>query len=186
MARVARRQIAGLLLLPAGVLASHALGYLFAHPHAAERHQALSHHGHLSILTLLAIPAAATALVVAALAGRAERKLEVRPGSLALAQTLGFIVLEMVEHAASDSGLGGAMAESGLWWGLGVQLVVAAAAVALLQLGAVAGAALTRPPALSIHVGHQLVFPTPATRLADLRPSYSPASRRGPPLRSDT
>lgn len=179
---MARRRIAEALLVPAGVLAAHGLGYLFAHPHAADRHQALDHHGHLSLLAVLAIPAAATALAGAVLAARAKRDLKVRLPSLALAQALVFVVLEMAEHAASGKGLGGAVAETGLWWGLGFQLVVAWAARALLRLGAAVGAALVPSPlGLSITLRPSL-GPAPAVAFCDRRPSASPASRRGPPL----
>ena len=177
---LARRRTAHLLLVPAGVLASHALGYLLAHPHAAERHQALGHHDHLSLLAVLAVLAAVAAVTAAILSGRAGRDVEVRLPSLAIAQALGFVALEFVEHAVSGAGLGGALGETGLWWGLGCQVMVAWAAVTLLRVGTAVGAALWCAPGLSTTSPPALV-PALAVRFCDRRPLASPASRRGPP-----
>ncbi len=102
-----------------------------------------------------------------------------RLSSLALAQALAFIVLELVEHAASGKGLRGAVAETGLWWGL--QLVVAWAAMVLLRISSAAGAAFVSSPSLSLTLRPSPV-PAPTIGFSDHRPSASPASRGGPPL----
>ncbi|MDQ3679980.1 MAG: hypothetical protein M3378_05435 [Actinomycetota bacterium] len=178
---ISRRRMAEALLVPAGVLVSHGLGYVLAHPEAAERHQALGHHGHLPLLTVIAVPAAVAALIAAAVAGRGRRQLRLGLPSLALAQAAAFIVLELGEHVASGGGLAGAMAEAGLWWGLGSQVIVAWAAMALVRASGAIGAALRSSSPASVTLGPPPP-PAPTGRFGDRRPSASPASRRGPPL----
>lgn len=169
------------MLVPVGVLASHGIGYLMAHPEAAERHQALEHHSHLPLLGVAAIPAAAAALVWAVMAGRHGRRPDLRLLPVVASQSVAFVVLELVEHAAAQTGVGGALAEPGLWCGLLAQVLVAWGAIGLCRVGARIGAALGRRTQLVI-AGRPPLAPLPTSRWDQRRPLASPASRRGPPL----
>jgi hypothetical protein len=166
--------------VPLGVLLGHGVGYLVAHPDAADRTGALAGHAYHAGILDAAIPLAAAAVVLSLLAGRrGGARSRTGAASLAAWQIAVFVGLELAEHVAAGSGLAGALAEPGLWWGAVAQVPVALAAVGLLRLSHQAGRRLAagrsiparrRPP------------PTATPVAAPTRTVVLPITRRGPPV----
>lgn len=176
-----RRQWVAALLVPFGVVASHTLSYLLAHPGGADRARALgSMHTHLAPLTLLGAAATLAALLTAGDAGYRGIRLRVTVGRIAALQAAAFAAMEVGERVADGGGLSGALHEPAVWIGLVVQLGVAWLARWLLRAGELVGATLAarrtrRPRRAPVVVG--------ASRVSQAVPAapLTPVSRRGPP-----
>lgn len=176
-----RRQWVAALLVPVGVVASHLLGYLVAHPDPRDRAVALgASHGHLPVLGLLSAAAAVAALGMGGAAGRRGERLVVRIPALAAAQAAVFVAMEVAEHVAHGDAVSSAVTAPSLWWGLAVQLVVAAVSVALLRLSHAVGAAVGRDRRRRC-AGRVRVVALAAGNAPAIAARYSPLSRRGPP-----
>jgi hypothetical protein len=151
--RLRQSPIAVLLLVPAGVLAGHALGYAGAsHVHGGTATAGHSH-GYLA-----AAGAVATLLAVLALAGVAIA----RPGAsrvsfrtlLALQWGL-LLVQEGVEHAVAGAPVVTLLTSFALWLSLAGQLVAAAGAALLVRSARAVGGRLA---ALVNDAVHQFVL----------------------------
>lgn len=119
----------------AGLVAGHGIGYLLAYPGDGERATRLADtgHGSFGLLTLLAlamVPAILGGLAVRALRDRSDGWLRGVWPRLAVAQSLGFLLLEWAERGFS---LPATAADRAVWLGLAVQVVVAAASAVLLR-----------------------------------------------------
>lgn len=137
-------RLALLLLLPAGVLTGHALGYAgagHAHGPAAGPHV----HGYLTAAAAVAVPLALVALLWTV----------ARPGSAAgvsFPRMLGLqwaalLFQESVEHLVAGQPLAALLGSRPLWLGLTAQLAVAAGAVLLLRSARAVGTRLAALPA---------------------------------------
>lgn len=131
-----RRRLATLLLAFSGVLASHGLAYVIAHPDQAGRAAALDGHGYLSTLGVLAVPLVTVALGWASV--RAARTAVgadgLTIGRLALWQTAAFVVQEVGERAVAGEA-GQVLHEPAIAVGLLLQVPVAAALIGLVRCG---------------------------------------------------
>ena len=175
----AYRQRAALLLVPAGVLAAHLLGWLTVGGENHDGHHAVVGHGHLAALAALAVPLALAGLAVAARDGYHGRRTPVRLAAIAAGQVACFVVLEAAEAAVAGTGATPALGQPALWAGLALQVAVAWALRALLRTSAAAGYSMRRwrPPVARL----RLAGPRPVAWPGATRPAGSPASRRGPP-----
>ncbi len=171
----ARRHVARLLLVPAGMLAAHAAGWWVADPGG----RAAPSHGHLPLVATLAVPLGLAGLLLAVLGGYRGRRVPARLITMAAGQAACFVVMEAAETASSGAGVAALLGQRALWLGLVLQLVAALAVRALLRTGSAAGSALRRAPRPAARSG---AAPHPARpRPAGRRPDHSPATRRGPP-----
>ena len=175
-----RRRWVGALLLPLGVVVSHVISYVAAHPSGADRARALgSMHAHLAPLAVIGAVGALAAVLAAGRGGYRGRRLPITATGLAAGQAALFTLMELAERVAADTGLGTALGERTLWIGVAVQFGIARLSVWLLRVGEAAGAAF-----------RSRRQPLRATRpLSDAPPAdavvrtvvLSPLSRRGPP-----
>lgn len=175
------------LVAPAGVVAGHGLGYLLAGADAPGSHAV--DHRYLPVAVSVAVPLVVGALLWAAAhpgrTGRAGHRRQVPLGPLVAAQWILFTGQELVEHAAAGHAAG-LLHSRALWWGLGAQVVVAAASALLLSASALVGAR-------AVHVARlgpaRLVPPLVSTRpnvgTRRLRAAVlcSTITSRGPPPR---
>lgn len=123
------------LLLPAAVLAGHAVGYGAGHHHGA----GAAAHGYLPAAGELAALLAAAGILVAAISGPSWRPTPRGVMRLAGTQSALFLMLELGEHAVSGVGAAAALASQPVWIGLGAQLALAAVTVLLLSSVAATG-----------------------------------------------
>jgi hypothetical protein len=134
------RSTPAVLAVPAAVLAGHGLGYLLAGSGHGGSHAL--HHGYLPAVALVAAPALAVALVVAAVAsgrpGAGRRHPAAHVPFLVRAQWTVFLAQEVVEHAVAGDALG-VVGSPALWLGLAAQVAVAAATGLLLTAASWAG-----------------------------------------------
>jgi hypothetical protein len=128
-----------LLLLPAGLTAGHAAGYLVAGgPHHGASDAGA--HGYVPLLLRLAVPLAAGALAGAVARGRrhaAPRPL--RWDRLALHLAALFLLVEVAEHAVAGVGPAHVLHAPSTAWGLLGQLVAAWALTTLVRVAHRAG-----------------------------------------------
>ncbi len=121
------RRVAFWMLATAGVAVGHIAGYALAHPDVATREVALGGHAYLPSVAAAVIPAG----VLAALwwAVRTARSLglagQIDWRRLAAAQVAVFLCQEMGERFVAGEGVGAAISERGVWFGLVAQVVVA-------------------------------------------------------------
>lgn len=172
-------RLALLLLLPAGVLTGHALGYAGAgHTHgpAAGPHV----HGYLTAAAAVAAPLALVALLwTVARPGSAARVSFPRVLGL---QWAALLFQESVEHLVAGEPLAALLGSRPLWLGLTAQLAVAGGAVLLLRSARAVGARLAALPArLRLLLGGvgDVVTPAPVPTLRSLAWLAVPA--RAPP-----
>lgn len=174
------RQWVAALCVPFGVVASHAIAYLLAHPGGADRARALgSMHAHLGPLAVVGAITMLAALVAAAGAGYRAGRVPVTVAGLAACQVVVFAVMEMGERVAAGEDAAAAVREPALWIGVVVQLGVAGVARWLLRVGEVVGAAIRarRPRRRE----RPAVDRVPVLRGVGRRAPLTPWSRRGPP-----
>jgi hypothetical protein len=172
----ARRRLMIALLVPAGVWLGHALAYAIGGTSGADTSQ---QHGYLGLAPTLTVPSALIAVAWWA-AGRRGRRARL-PGALPLAgvQLALFLVQEAVEQLAAGDPLA-VLSAPVLWWGLGVQALVAVL-VALVVRGARRTVEAWRRRAASGWASRRATpGPAPARRPFGRR-CRTPVSRRGPP-----
>lgn len=169
------RHVALLLLLPAGMLAAHALGWWAADPGGS----ASISHGHIPVTATLAVPLGLAGLLLAAFGGYRGLRVPARLSTIAAGQATCFVVMEAAETASSGAGVGAVLGQRTMWAGLVLQLVAALAVRALLRGSSAAGSAMGRSylHARRSHPAARRSQPQAIGR----RPMPSPASRRGPP-----
>jgi hypothetical protein len=141
-------RLAVLLLLPAGVLAGHAMGYAgagHAHGAAASPHV----HGYLASAATVAVPLAVLALLWAVARPAAAAGVSF-PRMLAL-QWVALLFQEAVEHLVAGQPVAALLGSRPLWLGLAAQLAVAGGAILLLRSARAVGARLASLPA-RVHV----------------------------------
>jgi len=178
---IGRRRVVAALLVPLGVVASHTIAYLLAHPEAGDRARALgSVHGHLVPLALVGAASVVVAALAAGDAGYRGRRLPVTAGQLAACQVLVFAAMELGERVADGAGVSAALREPAVWIGLVVQVAVALVARSLVRVSERLGARLAARRARPARREAGIVWPAlpagavPASRI-------TPMSRRGPP-----
>ena len=172
---VTRRRLT-LHLVPLGVVLAHAVAYVLPHAEAANA----PGHRHLTGFALVGVIAATVAFGSALIGSARGHHVEVSGGTLAGAQCVVYVVLELTEAMLNGSTLIDAASTSTLWTGLVLQLVVATALAGLLRATAAVGrwfAVTERPLWPSARVQH-----AKRTRMSSARRTASPASRRGPPV----
>lgn len=174
------RRVVAALLVPLGVVTTHAVAYALAHPHGADRAHALGTvHGHLAPLATVGLVSVAVALVSAVRAGAVGTPLGLTPGRLAAVQVVAFAVMEVAERLAGGQGWHAVLHEPAVTLGLAVQVLVAVAAWLLVRAGERAGALLARRRPRVDRATRGRPFPhnggVPAVPLTAV-------SRRGPPL----
>lgn len=169
-----------LLLVPGGLAAGHALGYRAALVLGSDPAVA-GGHGYLQGMLCLAVPFTLAVLGRALLAGTRSQVSPVRFGSLATAQVMLFLAIEVAEHAAAGVPPSVSLRETTTVLGLAAQVVVAwligrvmRSVTAAAERVAAATRDLPRPRAIPRRPRtHARVTPCVAT------PSLS---RRGPPV----
>ena len=151
--RLRQSPIAVLLLVPAGVLAGHTLGYAGAgHVHGGSAGIAAHSHGYLASASAVATLFAVLALVGAAGGVAAVRTVSFR--HLLALQWGALLVQEGVEHALAGEPVVTLLTSLALWLSLAGQLAAAAGAALLVRSAGVVGSRLvalltrTRPVAL--------------------------------------
>ena len=134
------RQRYGLLVVPLGVLAGHAIGYWLAHPVELERATALGDaHGYFGAATSASLVLAALAMGLAGLEGWRGHRSGHGAARLLRTQALVFVAVELMERADAANPLVALAQERAVWIGLAVQGLVALGAAFLLRSsGAVA------------------------------------------------
>ena len=167
-----------LLLVPLGVVLAHVAAYVLPHHESVDTPD----HHHLAGLAIAAVLAAAIAIGLVVVGAARGQHIELSLPSLALAQGGAYLALEVAEGVASHAELGQVVARPTLWSGLALQLVVAAILRSLLQVSAAVGRRFAPPRR------HSTPRTSPVGWSADptivVRPVPSPASRRGPPART--
>lgn len=181
--RLRQSPIAVLLLVPAGVLAGHALGYAGAE----ELHGgavAVGHsHGYLAVAAAFATLLAAVALATAGAGATGRAAVPFR--RLVALQWSVLLVQEAAEHALAGEPVSTLLASPALWFSLVGQLAAAAGAVLLLRTASALGERLTaclrwnRPFVLP---GRRLVAPLAAG--GDGGRLVPTPAQRGPPALS--
>jgi hypothetical protein len=164
-----------LLLAPAGMLLGHLAGYTILADHPAA---ATVDHSHLPAVALVAVAAALTGLVRAAVAG--PERPSGRVWRLATAQAGLFLAMEATERLASGAGL--ELVQAPVVIGLGVQLLAAAMLLLAERCSHLAGEALqgrSRVPPRTRDAPRRVVASAPDAPHTD--PSPRPLTRRGPP-----
>jgi hypothetical protein len=162
------------LMMPAGVLAGHALGYGVAGPHAGH-----DHHGYLP-----AAGAAAAVLALAALfaAAAGPGRGHIRLSHLVAAQAAAFATQEVIEHAAAGHGAAAVLESPAVWLGLAAQVATALCAALVVASASAAGAVLLA--ARPADAARALPAPTWLPPAADPFPAgvvLLAAGPRGPP-----
>lgn len=179
---IARRQVVAALLVPFGVVASHTISYLLAHPGAGDRARALgSVHGHLAPLALVGAASVIVAALAAGDAGYRGLRLRVTAGQMAAGQVVAFAGMELGERLVDGAGVSAALREPAVWIGLVVQLAVAFVARVLVRVSERAGASLAARRARRWRRAPAVVWPASAVGVVPVAPVTS-LSRRGPPV----
>ena len=182
--RLRQSPIAVLLLVPAGVLAGHALGYAGAHElHGGAAATAAHSHGYLVAAWAVATLLAGVALTTAGAGAAGPTAVPFR--RLVALQWSVLLVQEGAEHALAGEPVTTLLASPALWLSLVFQLAAAAGAVLLVRTAGAVGLRLTaslRWSAPFVLPGRRLVAPLAAGGHGD-RLVRAPA-QRGPPLLS--
>ncbi|MDQ3979368.1 MAG: hypothetical protein M3314_07455 [Actinomycetota bacterium] len=143
-----------LLLVPAGVLAGHALGYAGAsHVHGGAAATAGHSHGYLAAAAAVATLLAVLALAGVAMARPAASRVSFR--TLLTLQWGSLLVQEGVEHAVAGEPVVTLLSSFALWLSLAGQLVAAAGAALLVASARVVGGRLA---ALTTDTGSRFVL----------------------------
>lgn len=176
------RRGAQALVVMAGVLLTHAVAYLVAHPDPVVRAAVLDGHGYQALASALVLPAAAGAF--AWLAVRRARRHEAADGlsigRLAFLQTIVFVVVEVVERI--PDGVSGVLSEPAIALGLLLQLPVAALLVTSLRIVEAVVAGFMAPIGDRRTRAPVAFDPLPQTRTWGRREFLSSLIRRGPPV----
>jgi hypothetical protein len=179
---MARRRLVLALLVPAGVVASHAVGYLVAHPAPrAHAHALGSSHGHLPLVSGVALAALIAAVIVAVGAGLSGSSVGVPVQRLAIAQASAFLALEVAEHVYANRQPAALVAEPAVWVGLACAVLLARLAALVVDAGAAIGAVLGRRPRPTASAAPG---PLVAGGVAPVEVAWTPRSERGPPRTS--
>lgn len=170
-----------MLLVPGGMAAGHVVGYAMARA-AGAAPAVTSHHGYVGDLFMVAVPLTAMVLVRAFVSGMRDEVAPVRFPSLALAQILLFLAVEIVEHGAAGIGMVATLTEATVLWGIVGQLAVAWLIVTIVRASHRAGSA-ARTQRSSPECAHELVrWGRPVAGRVLLGVSVWSLSRRGPPV----
>lgn len=171
------------LLVPAGMVVGHTLGYVLALPDASEHAAAMAAHGHLPSLAGAGAVAGLTAMLLSAVR-RAGRPGPRGLGTLVAMQTTAFVGLEFVEALVAGSVWHGPWTARAVGCGLLAQLLTAAALLLAQRAAHRAGqlveilsapAAVARTHRLIRHLADRPAEPSIRRRL------LTPLTRRGPP-----
>ena len=170
-----------LLLVPAGLVAGHLLGYRAAGLLGAAP-PVTGGHSYLQGVVCLAVPFSLAVLARALLSGVSSESPPVRFPLLAAAQVGLFVLVELAEHAAAGVGPVDALLEPATFVGVLAQLVVAWALWFVVRAATRAGSRLVsqRRPVPKLAGFAAPWRPVDGGRSIDLV-AVSSLSRRGPP-----
>ncbi len=173
-----RRQ---LLVLPGALVVGHlAASLTTGHPTVGR--PAAWGSALVQILVCVGLPLALWATATAALDAMRGRRTDSSPGALVAQQVVGFVLLDLVEHAATGTSPWGALRGSTFWIALSVHIAVALVAWAGLRLAGLVGttlARLVRTTSIRLVGAPSLSrMRVPPARVIDI---YA-LSRRGPPV----
>lgn len=174
-----RRRLSAALLVPGGLLLSHAGAYAIAgaDPHVTGHGGPL--HGDTTLLVVLATAAAATAAALEL--RRSDARGSVRLlGWAGAALAAVYVLMELAERAAHGVPVGEALREPTLRYGFVVQLAMTVGAVLLVRVGS----ALRARSGRRWQPARRQQPPSDIPRWLPTRPLPTGTSRRGPPLRS--
>lgn len=170
-----------MLLIPGGMAAGHVVGYAMARAIGATP-AVTAHHGYVGDLFMVAVPLTAMVLVRAFVSGMRDESPPVRFTSLALAQVLLFLSVELLEHAAVGIGAGATMTEATVLCGIVGQLLVAWLIVAIVRASYRAGASARTHRISPARARTSLRWGRPLGDRISLGVSVWSLSRRGPPV----
>lgn len=169
--------LSAVLVLPAGVLVGHAVGYGTGHADAPSA----AAHSHLPTMAATAAVLAVVGLVLAAWRGDAPPRSRLPVLRLAGAQTAAFLLLEAAEHVGVGLSLADLAGSPAVWIGVVAQLGVAAVAVTALGVAAaVPDCAVALPGLVLACQRGRTIAPTPPWSPRPPRAAL-PAGPRGPP-----